>query len=104
MDGSEATTDFSIILPTTFFSNSALLFEIMIGVMDVNTRVVRYLEIEPKPTSGNPTYKLAAGASLTSKPKMVANKIVLAGKAGSYKDNIVINVTPGNMPYSASTY
>ena len=35
---------------------------------------------------------------------MVANKIQLAGKAGSYKDNIVIDITPGNMPYSASTY
>ena len=43
LDGSESTTDFSIILPTTFFSTSALLFEIMVGVMDVNTRVVRYL-------------------------------------------------------------
>ena len=76
----------------------------MVGVMDVNTRVVRYLEIEPRPTSGNPTYKLAAGASLTSKPKVLTNKIQLAGNAGSYKDDIIIDITPGNMPYSASTY
>ena len=47
---------------------------------------------------------MAAGASLSSKPKMLLNKIDLAGKAGSYKNEIVIDVTPGNLPYSGSTY
>ena len=56
LDNSETTTDFSIILPTTFLASSALQFEIMVGVKNIETRVVRYLNIEPRPTTGNPTY------------------------------------------------
>ena len=47
---------------------------------------------------------MAAGASLVSKPKKITNKIDLAGKAGSYKDAITIDITPGNFPYSGSSF
>lgn len=68
LDGSETTQDFSIILPTTFLSADPLLFEIMVGVYNVDTRTISYLNIEPQPVSGSDTYISAAGVIISSKP------------------------------------
>lgn len=38
LDGSEETDDFSIIFPTTFTTATPLLFEIMVGIYNVDTR------------------------------------------------------------------
>ena len=70
----------------------------------MNTRVIRYLNIEPRPTAGNPTYLSAATAILSSKPKVTTNKMILRGKAGSYKDDVETKITPGAPSFSATTY
>lgn len=42
---------------------------------------------------------------MTAKPKMLTNKIQLAGYSGSYKNNINVTITPGTgTTYSAATY
>ncbi len=40
----------------------------MIGVYNVDTRTIGYLNIEPPPTTGNPTYRSAAGVIISSNP------------------------------------
>lgn len=68
------------------------------------TRRISYLNIEPRPIGGNPTYLLSSNTALSSKPKITTNKIQLAGKAGSYKDNVNITITPGTPTFSATYY
>ena len=75
----------------------------MVGVYNTITRQISYLNAEPRPVSGNPTYIEPASASLTAKPKVLTNKIQLAGYAGSYKSNVNITITPG-ASYSGTTY
>lgn len=103
LDGSETSSDFSIIIPTSFVSASALRFEIMVGVVNVETRVVRYLNSEPQPISPNPTYRQADSTALSFKPVITTNKVKLAGQAGSYMNNVTISVSPFS-GYSGTTY
>lgn len=57
LDGSEYNNSFSIIFPTTFITNTVSYhYQIMVGVYDTITRKISYLNIEPRPVTGNPTY------------------------------------------------
>lgn len=76
----------------------------MVGVYNTITRQISYLQIEPRPILSNPTYIEPSAASLSAKPKVLTNKIQLAGYAGSYKSNINITITPGTGSYSGTTY
>lgn len=76
----------------------------MVGVYNVNTRQIRYLNIEPRPISPNPTYIVPGTALISSQSKVTTNKIQLAGYAGSYRNNVNITITPGTPTYSALTY
>lgn len=76
----------------------------MVGVYNVNTRQIRYLDIETRPISPNPTYLVPGTALISSQSKVLTNKIQLAGYAGSYKDNINITVLSGTPTYAASSY
>ena len=51
----------------------------MIGVYNVDTRTIGYLNIEPQPIMSNPTYISAAGVIISSKPEITTNKITLRG-------------------------
>lgn len=105
LDGTETSTAFSILLPTTFITNTlSYHYEVMVGVYNTITRQITYLQIEPRPISPNPTYIEPSSASLSAKPKVTTNKIQLAGYAGSYKNNVNITITPGTGSYSATTY
>lgn len=75
----------------------------MVGVYNTIARQIFYLQIEPEPVVNNPTYIQPATVSLSAKPKVLTNKIQLAGYAGSYKSNINITITPGTS-YSGTTY
>lgn len=81
LNGDEASIDFSLIFPTTFVDNSVV-FEVFAGIYNINTRSIKYVEIENQ-INMNP-----AGILLTSKPKITTNKIQLKGAAGSLKNKI----------------
>ena len=76
----------------------------MVGIYNVDTRLISYNNIEPRPISPNPTYRSAAGVLISSKPEVLTNKMDLAGEAGSYMDNIQIYITPGSASFDADTY
>lgn len=76
----------------------------MVGVYNTITRQIQYLNVEPQPVSPNPTYIMPTSVSLSAKPKVLTNKIQLAGYAGSYKSNVNITITPGGGTYSGNGY
>jgi hypothetical protein len=77
----------------------------MVGIYNIDSRVITYKYIEPKPKLGSPTYKIFTSfVSVSSKPKRTNTKIQLTGNAGSYKDNVTITVSPASGTFSGTTY
>lgn len=94
LPGTETSSKFSIIIPTQFLTTSAILFEIMVGFIDINNGAITYLHAGPAPTSGNPTYLVPQNILVYSKPKQSAMQLNIAGLAGSYMSGISFTVSP----------
>ena len=81
-------------IPTTYISANLVTdnefhFEIMSGIYNTETRAITYRAIEMMPVSGSRTYKqFSTVVAVSAKPKQLTTKIQLAGKAGSYKNDV----------------
>jgi hypothetical protein len=78
----------------------------MVGVYDTVTRKILYNNIEPRPITGmsSPTYKSAADVLVYNKPKQLSTKLNIAGKAGSYANNVSFTITPSSATFSGTKY
>jgi hypothetical protein len=94
LPGTESTTKFSIVIPTQFLTTNPILFEIMIGFIDITNGAITYLQSGPVPTAGNPTYLSPQNILVYSKPIKAAMQLNIAGLAGSYMSNISFTVAP----------
>lgn len=103
LPGTEASTKFSIVIPTQFLTTSPILFEIMVGFIDITNGAITYLQTGTAPTSGNPTYLSPQNILVYSKPKQSAMQLNIAGLAGSYMSNISFTVAPSSS-FNANGY
>lgn len=94
LPGTESSTKFSIVIPTQFLTTSPILFEIMVGFIDITNGAITYLQAGPLPSAGNPTYLTPQNILVYSKPKQSAMQLNIAGLAGSYMSNISFTVAP----------
>lgn len=103
LPGTETTSKFNVLLPTLFLTTSAVLFEIMIGFVDITNGAITYLQSGPLPTAGASTYLVPQNILVYSKPKQSQMQLNIAGLAGSYGTNISITVAP-SASYNANGY
>jgi hypothetical protein len=96
LPGAESTTKFSIVIPTLFLTTDPILFEVMVGVVDITNGAITYLQAGLAPTTGNPTYLSPQNILVYSKPKQTAMQLNIAGLAGSYMSNISFTVAPSS--------
>lgn len=67
----------------------------MSGIYNIETRSITYKAIEMMPVSGSRTYKkFSTVVAVSAKPKQLTTKIQLAGRAGSYKNDVEVTVQP----------
>jgi len=67
----------------------------MSGIYNTETRVITYRAIEMRPVAGSRTYKqFLTVVAVGAKPKQSTTKILLAGNAGSYKNDVQATVQP----------
>jgi hypothetical protein len=88
----ESVNKFSITIPTTYYGAAVFNYEIMSGIYNVETRTITYKAIEEQPVVGKRTYLAPANVAVSVKPRSASTKILLAGQAGSYKNNIELKV------------
>jgi hypothetical protein len=96
LPGTETSSRFSIVIPTQFLvaAPTPILFEIMIGFIDITNGAITYLQSEALPAVASPTYLLSPNIQVYSKPKQAAMQLNIAGLAGSYMSNISFTVAP----------
>lgn len=67
----------------------------MSGIYNIDTRSITYRAIEMIPAPGSRTYKdNTLSVPISTKPKQLATKIQLAGKAGSYQNDVRMDIQP----------
>jgi hypothetical protein len=103
LPGTESTTKFSIAIPTQYLTTSAVLFEIMVGFVDINNGAVTYLHSEPLPVVAAPTYLVPTNLAVYTKPKQATMQLNIAGLAGSYRSSVTFTVAP-SASFSGTTY
>ena len=78
-----------------YTTTNAYLFEIMVGIIDINNGAITYLNSGVMPASvADSTYLSPANIAVYSKPKQTAMQLNIAGKAGSYDSSVSFTVAP----------
>jgi hypothetical protein len=103
LPGTESSSKFSIAIPTLYPSPVAYLFEVMVGIVDLDNGAITYHNAGVMPALGSTTYLVPASIMVYSKPKQVAMQLNIAGLAGSYKSNVSCTIAPSGS-FAGTTY